>query len=413
MTEGSKLQRFSHRASLVRPLFHPWVVLLAACASAPEPPPPPPAVVIPPATQPQVVQPVTRSTVAPAPPFRTELVFLGTTDVHNWIYGYDYYTRSEVGYGLARLKPVIDSVRRANPDRTYLFDSGDLLQGNPLGMVYARQLANQPNPVVKAMNLLGYTAAAIGNHEYNYGIPHLERAIAQAKFPFLSGNTFRHGTTQHAFAPYVLIPHVPATGDTILIGVTGNTPPGVHVWDKANVEGRLQFRDVVASLKPVVAEMKSRGADVVVVLSHGGFSGTSYDTIATGLPAENAGARLAQEVPAIDVVFLGHTHQQVRDTTINGVLFTQAGQWAQALAQARLVLEHQGPNQWRVVEKRAQLLRPDSLRADTVFLDSMRWEHERTVEYVKSVVGRASARMSAAEARTKDTPIADCRSSPA
>ena len=362
---------------------------------------------IPPAPQPQVVPPVTRSTVPPAPPFRTELVFLGTTDVHNWIYGYDYYTRSEVGYGLARLKPVIDSVRRANLDRTYLFDSGDLLQGNPLGMVYARQLANQPNPVIKAMNLLGYTAAAIGNHEYNYGIPHLERAIAQAKFPFLSGNTFRHGTTQHAFAPYTLIPHVPPTGDTILIGVTGNTPPGVHVWDKANVDGRLQFRDVVASLKPVVAEMKSRGADVVVVLSHGGFSGTSYDTIATGLPAENAGARLAQEIPAIDVVFLGHTHQQVRDTTINGVLFTQAGQWAQALAHARLVLEHQGPNQWRVVEKRAQLLRPDSLRADTVFLDSMRWEHERTVEYVRSVVGRAGARMSAAEARTKDTPVAD------
>ncbi|MEX2285240.1 MAG: 5'-nucleotidase C-terminal domain-containing protein, partial [Gemmatimonadota bacterium] len=338
---------------------------------------------------------------------RTELVFLGTTDVHNWIYPYDYYTRSEVGYGLARLKPVIDSVRAANPSRTYLFDSGDLLQGNPLGSVHAKQLADQPNPVVHAMNLLGYNAAAIGNHEYNYGIPHLERAVAQAKFPFISGNTFRHGSTQHAFTPYVLIPHVAGAGDTVLIGVTGNTPPGVHVWDKANVEGRLQFRNVVASLKPIVAEMKSRGADVVVVLSHGGFQGTSYDTASTGLPEENAGARLAQEVPDIDVVFLGHTHQQVRDTTINGVLFTQAGQWAQALAHARLVLEKQAPNRWRAVQKSALLLRPDSLRADTVFLDSMRWEHERTVEYVKSVVGRGSVRMSAAEARTKDTPIGD------
>src|SRR5687767_14971666 len=102
------------------------------------------------------------------------------------------------------------------------------------------------------MNLLHYDAAAIGNHEYNYGIPHLDRAIAQARFPFISANTFRHGTNQHAYAAYTLLKHGVAPGDTITIGVTGNTPPGVHVWDRANVEGKLQFREIVASLRPVV-----------------------------------------------------------------------------------------------------------------------------------------------------------------
>jgi 2',3'-cyclic-nucleotide 2'-phosphodiesterase/3'-nucleotidase/5'-nucleotidase len=335
------------------------------------------------------------------------LVLLGTTDVHNRLYPYDYYTRQEVGYGLARLKPVIDSVRAANVGRAYLFDSGDLLQGNPLGFVYARLHGDQPNPVIRAMNLLAYSASTIGNHEFNYGLAHLDRALQQAQFPFVTANVFKATSQEHAYQPFVLIPHEAAAGDTILIGVTGNTPPGVHIWDKANVEGILEFRDVVTSLRRVVAELKERGADVVVVLSHGGLAGTSYDTAATRLPAENASARVATEIPGIDVIFLGHTHGEIADTTINGVLLTQAKNWAQSLAVLTLKLERRRQNDWLVIDKQARIHKPDPARADTAFLDSLRWEHERTVAYVKSVPGRSAQRLEAREARVKDTPIMD------
>ncbi len=366
----------------------------ACAASTPEPPPAP--------------NPVITDTATP-PVLRTqrELTLLGTTDVHNRLYPYDYYTQQELPYGLARLKPLIDSVRVANAGKTYLFDSGDLLQGNPLGFVYARQQASQPNPVIRAMNLLAYDASAIGNHEYNYGLQHLNRALTLAKFPFVAGNIFKHGTNEHAYRPYTLIPHVAAPGDTILIGVTGNTPPGVHIWDRQNVEGVLQFRRVVESLKPVVREMRARGADLVVVLSHGGFEGTSYDTVSSGVPPENEAARLAREVPEIDVVFLGHTHRELADSVINGVTFTQAKNWAQSLAQVRVTMERRGAGDWIAVGKRGSILKPDPLRADTAFLDSVRWEHERTVAYVNSVVGTSAAAMDASEARTKDTPILD------
>lgn len=336
-----------------------------------------------------------------------ELVLLGTTDVHNRLYPYDYYTQQELPYGLARLKPLIDSVRAAHAGRTYLFDSGDLLQGNPLGLVYARQYADQPNPVIRAMNLLDYDASAIGNHEYNYGLEHLNRALALADFPFVSGNIFKHDTEEYAYRPYVLIPHVAAEGDTILIGVTGNTPPGVRIWDRQNVEGKLDFRRVVESLKPIVREMRERGADLVVVLSHGGFEGTSYDTLATGVPPENEAARLAREVPDIDVVFLGHTHREVADSVINGVTFTQAKNWAQSLAQVNVTMERRGRNDWLAVAREGHILRPDPQHADTAFLDSLRWEHERTVAYVNSIAGRSTAEMTAREARTKDTAILD------
>src|SRR5512134_1582937 len=99
---------------------------------------------------------ITDTATPPVLRMQRELVLLGTTDVHNRLYPYDYYTQQELPYGLARLKPLIDSVRAAHAESTYLFDSGDLLQGNPLGLVYARQQAAQPNPVVRAMNLLQY-----------------------------------------------------------------------------------------------------------------------------------------------------------------------------------------------------------------------------------------------------------------
>jgi 2',3'-cyclic-nucleotide 2'-phosphodiesterase/3'-nucleotidase/5'-nucleotidase len=362
-------------------------------------------------------EPARGAAAAPASQSSLELVLLGTTDVHGRLYPYDYYTGRTTDHGLALLKPLIDSVRAAHPGRSYLFDSGDLLQGNPLPFYYARidsaGVRGEVNPIVKGMNLLGYAVAAIGNHEFNYGIAHLERATRLARFPFVSANIFRHGSAEHAFKPYVILPHVVAEGDTIRIGVTGNTPPGVHIWDRANVEGRLDFRDVVASVGSAVEEMRSKGADLVVVLSHGGLEGTSYDTLATGVAPENVVARLVDEVPGIDVVFLGHTHRELADSTLvsaanpQGVLLTQAGNWARSLAVATLSLERKGAGGWRVAAKRAELLRPRAGHADVAFLDSMRWEHERTAAYVRSVVGRSPVRWEAREARVKDTPILD------
>ncbi|HEX6937800.1 MAG TPA: 5'-nucleotidase C-terminal domain-containing protein [Longimicrobiales bacterium] len=336
-----------------------------------------------------------------------ELILLGTTDVHGRLLAHDYYTGRATDHGLALLKPIVDSIRAANPGRVYLFDSGDLLQGNPLAYVHARREPVRPNPIIRAMNLLRYDAAAIGNHEFNYGIPHLDRAVEDAAFPFVSGNIFRHGTDAHAYAPYVLLPHPVAEGDTILIGVTGNTPPGVHVWDRANVEGVLDFRDVVASLRPVIGEMRARGADLVVVLSHGGFGTTSYDTIATGLAPENVADRLAREVPGIDVVFLGHTHRELADSTIAGVLFTQPRPWGGSLAAVTVRLERRAPGVWRAVDRRATILRPDPDRADAAFVAALRPAHERTIAYVNSVIGRSTARWDAREARVRDTPILD------
>lgn len=152
--------------------------VLAACATAPAP---------------------RDVAAAAAQPARETLVVMGTTDLHGWLLPYDYYTGRATNYSLASLVPLIDSVRAANPGRTLLVESGDLLQGNPLDFVYSRLQPGEIHPLVRAMNAVGYDAAAIGNHEFNYGIAHLDAAVAQARFPWLSANVFRAGTAEHAY----------------------------------------------------------------------------------------------------------------------------------------------------------------------------------------------------------------------
>ena len=341
----------------------------------------------------------------PGPAQRETLVVMGTTDLHGWLLPYDYYTGKATNNSLASLVPAIDSVRTANPGRTVLVESGDLLQGNPLDFVYSRLQPGEAHPLVRAMNLVGYDAAAIGNHEFNYGIAHLDAAVAQARFPWLSANIFRAGTNEHAYRPYAFVERT-VGGRTVKIGITSVTPPGVAIWDRDNVRGRLDFHDIVASVRPVVAEMRAQGADVVLVAAHSGLEGSSYDTAATHVAAENASVAMAREVPGIDVILMGHTHREVADTTLNGVLVVQAKNWGASLAVVTLGLER-ADGHWRIAEKHGRILRPVEGRVDARLQAELAPAHERTRQYVARQIGMSAEEWTSELARTRDTPILD------
>jgi 2',3'-cyclic-nucleotide 2'-phosphodiesterase (5'-nucleotidase family) len=333
------------------------------------------------------------------------LVLMGTTDLHGWVLPYDYYTGQRTDNGLAVLVPLIDSVRAANPERTVLVESGDLLQGNPMDFVYRRLAEGEVHPLIRAMNLVGYDAAAIGNHEFNYGIPHLDRATADARFPVISANVFRAGTREHAYRPYTIVERT-VGGRTVRIGIIGVTPPGVMIWDRDNVQGKLDFHDIVGSVRPVVAEVRERGADIVLVAAHSGLEGSSYDTAATGVPTENASSAMAREIPGIDVIFMGHTHREVADTTINGVLVQQAKNWGTSLAVAELDLRWDA-GRWTIGLKHGRILRPAPGTSAPRIEAAMADAHERTRAYVAQVIGTSQDEWTSALARTRDTPILD------
>lgn len=356
-----------------------------------------------------------------------KLRILGTTDVHMNLLSYDYYQDKPVEeYGLARTATLIKAARAEAPNHL-LFDTGDLLQGNPLGDFIARiqpLKAGEVHPAFKVMNALRYDAANVGNHEFNYGLPFLRQALATAGFPYISANVLNDegpAKGQPAFAPYVMLerrftdeagqPH------TMKIGVIGFVPPQIMQWDRLNLSGRVAARDIPETARTLVPKLRAEGADVVVVVAHSGFE---FGT--TVFFAENTVARLA-EVPGVDAIVFGHSHGEFPGTfftrhpkvdlargTINGVPAVMAGFWGSHLGVIDLVLD-KGADGWKVADRRAAL-RPVYDRAarkalvepDPAVAALVRAEHEGTLAYVRAEVAQTMAPIHSYFAQVADDP---------
>ena len=294
-----------------------------------------------------------------------KLRILGTTDLHVNLMSYDYYQDKPVQeYGVARTATLIKTAR-TEVRNTLLFDNGDLLQGSPMGdyMARAKPLqAGQVHPAFKVMNALGFDAANVGNHEFNYGLPFLRTALAGAAFPYVSANVLiDEGTDKGkpAFAPYVMLERrfsdEAGNEHKLKIGVIGFVPPQIMLWDRIHLQGRVLPLDIPQTARELVPRMREQGADLVVVLAHTGFEFGQ-----TVFFAENTVARLA-EVPGVDAIVFGHSHGEfpgrffnrhpkvdLERGTINGVPAVMAGFWGShlgvidlTLAVSQLGLRHQ------------------------------------------------------------------------
>ena len=342
----------------------------------------------------------TPAAALPAGPDTLELFVAGTTDTHGWLRGWEYFRNGpDTTRGLTRIATIMDSIRAAAPDRVVLVDGGDDMTGTPITSVALRDSA-QPNPIIAAMNALRYDAAAIGNHEFNFGLGYLNRAIAQARFPMLAANVYSPDG-RHTYIPSVMIER-----GGVRVAIVGATTPGVMIWDRDKVRGRVEVRDIVPSVRAAVQDARSR-ADVVVVALHSGLSDpSSYDTVSTGVASENVAARVAREVPGIDVIVFGHTHREVADTTIGTTLLQQPRNWAGSISVARLTLARSG-GAYRVVKKQGSVIRARGHQEQAAMLATTASAHERAVAMSTTPIGTTAHSWSADSARVKDTPILD------
>src|SRR5205814_2998577 len=278
-------------------------VLLASCATAP-------------ATAPQ--QPV-------------HVVIVGTTDLHGWFNG---HPSDKPPYGgIAVLASYIDALRAANEGRVLVVDSGDLFQGTLESNLF------EGEPVVLAYNAIGYTAAAVGNHEFDYGpvgpdsvaltpdqdpLGALKHDAQIAKFPFLSANIVEKASGQ---TPSWEKRSIIVAAGGAKIGIIGlSTPDTPNVTTGANV-AMLDFTDPVAATVKEAAALRASGADAVIVIAHMGGRCTDavdINDVASCDPKDEAMHFLNAMPPGtIDAYFGGHTHQWMRHV-VNGVPPLQA-----------------------------------------------------------------------------------------
>ncbi len=326
-----------------------------------------------------------------------DLVVAATTDVHGRLRAWDYFAdTAETTRGLARLATAVDSVRRANPGRVILLDGGDLLQGNPMTFVASRTPAS-PSPVMAAMNAMHYDAAAVGNHEFNYGVPFLEQAVAQARFPFLAANA-RRPDGARAFPAFTLIERA-----GIKVGIVGATNPGANIWDRGNLRGRMTVTDIIPAVRVAVDSVRAAGAELVVAVLHTGLGGaSSYDT--TGSGGENVAAEVARQVAGIDLIVFGHSHREVADTIINGVMLMQPRQWAGSLGIATIRMQNRGTS-WSVTEKRGQVIRARGHEESPAVVAAVASAHQAARAQTNRAIGTTGAAWRSDSARTHATPL--------
>lgn len=357
-------------------------------------------------------------------PDTVRLTVLGTTDLHGNVFNWDYYKNAEFSnsagneIGVAKVKTLIDAVREERRGEPILtIDAGDTIQGTPLAYYYARIdpiTEGAIHPMARAMNLVGYDAAALGNHEFNYGIDTIRKFEEQVNFPMLGANAVDPSTKLPVFPPYVIKDYDLGRGRRLRVGVLGLTNPGIAIWDKAIVEGKMEFPGLVEQAKIFVPELKRAGCDLVIISAHSGADTSS--SYGDALPPENASTLVAEQVPDVDAILVGHAHREITErfvtntTTGKQVLLTEPLYWGMRLSVMDLVVRRvkgHGKPRWVLESASAQTLNSNTVDADPAVSAAVREQHDVVVSYVNSVVGTSAAEMVAARAVVEDVPIID------
>ncbi|HIF9110179.1 TPA: bifunctional 2',3'-cyclic-nucleotide 2'-phosphodiesterase/3'-nucleotidase [Photobacterium damselae] len=359
----------------------------------------------------------------PATAETIKLRILETTDIHTNVMDYDYYKdKPTEKTGLVRTATLVEKARDEVPN-AILVDNGDLLQGSPMGDYMAAKgiKKGEVHPVYKVMNQLDYEVGNIGNHEFNYGLDFLKTSLEGATFPYVNANVYDLKTGKNLFTPYLIKTHTFTDTDgkahQIKVGYIGFVPPQIMVWDKKNLEGKVEAKDIKQTAEKFIPQMKAEGADIIIAIPHSGVSADPYKVM-----AENSVYYLTQ-VKGIDAIAFGHSHAvfpgkdfaklpgaDIKKGTINGIPAVMPGRWGDHVGVMDLVLDKQGDS-WKVIDAQTEA-RPifdmaknkPIVDADSKLVAAVKVDHNATRDFVNQPLGKASDEMYSFLALVQDDP---------
>jgi len=328
------------------------------------------------------------------------LTLLHTSDLHGSVLPWDDFRNQPADGSLAQVATLTRQIRDEADRPVLVLDSGDTIQGTPFEQ-FPHIRWSEASPTIAAMNLIGYDAMAVGNHEFNFGLEVLRRAENQADFPFLSANVVDESNSVPVFPTYMVI----EAGD-VRVGVVGLVTPNIPGWERPEHYRGLVFRPMDEVAREQVRHLRDKeDCDLVVVLAHTGFERSLDDGSGGGTDVEDFAWRLSQ-IPGVDVLLTGHTHEDIPPRELNGTIVSQPKARARLLTRIDLELERQDEN-WRIASWEGRNLPLKSVTPDPAIQEAMADLHDRVVEALDGPVGRVSDPVSVAGCRLRDCAALD------
>jgi 2',3'-cyclic-nucleotide 2'-phosphodiesterase/3'-nucleotidase len=363
---------------------------------------------------------------------RAQVAILETTDVHSNVLSYDYYKQREddtVGY--ERVATLIRRARAQYPN-SFLFDSGDTIQGSVLADYQSLVKpvgCDEELGIYRAMDAMGYDGGTAGNHEFNYGLGFLSQVTgtpmnvegghanrcAGPHFPLVLSNVFSSRDGAPIFKPWTVVQKdITVTGPDgstrkvpLKVGIIGFTPPPILDWDKQNLAGKVTVTGVVEAAQKYLPELEAQHPDIVVAVLHGGLNTAPYTS-----DMENGGWYLAG-VPGIDVLLMGHSHTEfpgphykgMKDVDaergfVRGKPAVMGGFFGKDLGVIDLALQRKDGH-WVIDDSQTHSeVRPicpkknDCVPADPAIAPLVKQAHEAAVQYVNTPIGETRVHLS-------------------
>jgi 2',3'-cyclic-nucleotide 2'-phosphodiesterase/3'-nucleotidase len=334
------------------------------------------------------------------------IVIVETSDLHGNILPIQYANNQLNEVGLAKAATLIRQARSLH-DNVLVIDNGDLIQGTPLAYHHAKLDGKSANPMTKCLNLLGFDAAVIGNHEFNYGFELLQKAVDESQFPYLCANLVWEHSGEPIFGKPYMIKQFGAGGP--IAAVLGLTTHYIPNWENPDHIAGIRFDDALETAKRWVLHLRDEEhADVIIVAYHGGFERDLDSGLPTEpLTGENQGYLLCTEVPGIDIMLTGHQHRLIAGKQINGVTVVQPGVAGGSLGKVTILLERSG-ERWRVAHSSSELLSVQGVVPDEEIVQAAQPHEQLAQVWLDQPIGQVKGDMVVTDpmrVRLKDSPL--------
>lgn len=227
------------------------------------------------------------------------LTILHTNDVHSRIEPVEENSANLASAGkggFLRVASYVEEQRKENPG-LLVFDCGDFSQGTPFYNLFLGDVE------VTMMNIIGYDAGTIGNHEFDLGLENMARLFRMADFPIVCSNYDVTGTILEGLVtPYHIL-----RKNGLKIGILGLGVKLSGLVQNDKCEG-ITYEDPVAKANETAALLKKKGCDLVICLSHLGLNPSAAN------PA--CDVNLAKETRNIDIILGGHSHTFMKEPAV-------------------------------------------------------------------------------------------------